>query len=210
MRCEDVREALSAQLDGEAPPPGADPARVEAHLGGCAACRAFAGASARHHRAMRVRAAEPVPDLTDAILARTLPVRPQPVREWARYALLVVAGTQLVLAVPAILEGGGTASLHAGRELAGTSIAVAIGYLWAAWQPRRAAGLLPLAAALAATMLATAVLDVVDGGAAPGAESVHLLDLAGLGLLWALTRPPRPARPPRSSGERLPTRAVAA
>lgn len=204
MRCEDVREVLSARLDGEAPPPGIDAAAADGHASTCPDCRAFALAATQHHRALRVRAAEPVPDLTDAILARTAPVRPQPIREWARYALFVVAATQVVLAVPAMLGGDGAAGIHATRELAGTDLAVAIGFLWAAWQPRRAAGLLPLALALAGMMLATAVLDVVDGDARAAAESVHLLDLAGLGFLWAL------ARPPRQPDEHLPARAVAA
>jgi predicted anti-sigma-YlaC factor YlaD len=204
MRCEDVREVLSARLDGEAPPPGLDLAAVDVHLGTCPGCSGFAQAATQHHRAMRIRAAESVPDLTEAILARTAPLHPQPIREWARYALFVVAATQLVLAIPAMLGGDGAAGIHATRELAGTDVAVAVGFLWAAWQPRRAAGLLPLALALAGMMLATAVLDVADGDARALAESVHLLDLLGVGFLWAL------ARPPRRPDETLPTQALAA
>jgi predicted anti-sigma-YlaC factor YlaD len=204
MRCDDVREVLSARLDGEAPPPGLDTAAADAHVATCPGCSGFAQAATRHHRAMRIRSAEPVPDLTEAILARTAPLHPQPIREWARYGLFVVAATQLLLAIPAMLGGDGAAGIHATRELAGTDVAVAVGFLWAAWQPRRAAGLLPLALALAGMMLATAVLDVADGDARAVAESVHVLDLAGVGLLWAL------ARPPRQRDEHAPTRALAA
>ena len=39
MRCDDVHEALSARLDGEA---ATQPdALIDAHLAGCAACRAW-------------------------------------------------------------------------------------------------------------------------------------------------------------------------
>jgi predicted anti-sigma-YlaC factor YlaD len=194
MRCDDVQEALSARLDGEALPPGLDGAGIDAHVAGCAACASFAAGAAAQHRALRVRVAEPVPDLTGAILAATAPSRPQPVREWARYGLFAVAATQLLLAIPAILLGSDPgASIHVARELGSFDVAIAVGLLWAAWQPKRAAGLLPLAAALAGAMLLTAVLDVVGDDAPPMGEAHHVLDLAGLGLLWALSRPPRPA-----------------
>jgi predicted anti-sigma-YlaC factor YlaD len=192
MRCDDVQDALSARLDGEALPPGLDDAAVAAHVDGCAACAAFAVGAADQHRALRVRMAEPVPDLTAAILAATAEARPQPVREWARYGLLAVAATQLVLAIPAILLGSDPgASIHVARELGSFDVAIAVGLLWAAWQPHRAAGLLPLAAALAGAMFLTAILDVVGDDAPALGEAHHLLDLAGLGLLWALSRPPR-------------------
>jgi predicted anti-sigma-YlaC factor YlaD len=194
MRCEEFQDALSARLDGEALPPGLDDATVDAHVVGCVACTAFAAGTAAQHRAIRVRRAEAVPDLTNAILA-ALPAgaRPQPVREWARYALLAVAVTQLVLALPSILLGEDPgASIHVARELGSFDVALGIGLLWAAWQPRRALGLLPMVVALAGTMFATAVIDVVRGQAPALGEAHHLLDLAGLALLWALAHPPRP------------------
>jgi len=193
MRCEDVQDALSARLDGEAPPPGVDGDAVDTHVAGCVACSAFATGAAAQMRGLRVRPADPVPDLTTSILAATRSARPQPVREWARYALFAVAATQLVLAVPAVLFGSDPgASIHAARELGSFDIAVGVGLLWAAWQPRRAAGLLPFAVALAGALLLTALLDVVGDDAPILGESKHVLELAGLALLWALAHPPRP------------------
>ena len=192
--CEQIQDALSARLDGEAPPKGLDAAVVDEHVTGCAACSAFLAGATAQHRALRVRAAEPVPDLTQRILER-LPAtsRPQPVREWARYALFAVAFTQLVLALPAVLLGEDPgASIHVARELGSFDIALAVGLLWAAWQPRRAVGLLPMAAALAGALLVTGLLDVARGEAPFSGETHHVLDLAGLGLLWALAHPPRP------------------
>lgn len=197
MQCEQFQDALSARLDGEAPPPGLDDAAVDAHVETCATCSAFAAGAATQHRALRVRPAEPVPDLTNAILAALPPsARPQPVREWARYALFAVAATQLLLALPAVLLGEDPgASIHVARELGSFDVALGIGLLWAAWQPRRALGLLPMVVALAGAMLVTAVLDVTRGEAPALGEAHHLLDLAGLVLLWALAHPPKPANP---------------
>src|SRR5688572_14092508 len=122
MRCEAIREALSAQLDGETSE--LSDHAVHAHLGTCAACTAWADELAVLHRMVRVREAEPVPDLTAAILG-TAP-RPAAPRRGAgaqpislpRWALFVVALTQLVLAGPAVLLGEGSgATVHVAREL---------------------------------------------------------------------------------------------
>ena len=67
MDCDALREALSARLDGE--DPGVDDAALDAHVAGCRACRAWAEDAAALHRLVRVRAADPVPDLTAAIRA---------------------------------------------------------------------------------------------------------------------------------------------
>jgi Putative zinc-finger len=62
MDCTAFREAISALLDDE--DPGIDPTLVEAHLVGCAACRAFAAEAGRLHGWLRLQPAAPVPDLT--------------------------------------------------------------------------------------------------------------------------------------------------
>jgi predicted anti-sigma-YlaC factor YlaD len=188
MRCDHHREAISAALDGEEPPSRVDADALAAHLAGCAGCRQFRAASASLHRAVRVRAADAVPDLTAPILANA--PRPHVTREWARYALLAVGLTQLVLALPALIYGNDPgASTHVARELGSFDIALAVGLLFAVWQPRRAAGLLPFAAALAGTLMVTAALDVASGRAGAIGESQHVLDVVGVGLLWALSRP---------------------
>ncbi|MGQ0616154.1 MAG: zf-HC2 domain-containing protein [Acidimicrobiia bacterium] len=197
MRCEQCREAVSARLDGEAA--GTDDHRVEAHLATCGACRRFEAGAAEMHRATRVRAAEPVPDLTARVLAHAGPTRNRPQRPpaWPRYALLTVALTQLVLAVPALVLGAGTAdSVHAARELGAWDAALGFGLLVAAWQPRRANGLLPMAAALAGAMALTALVDVVSGRTFALGEAHHVLDLAGLYFLWLLARVPLGPRRP--------------
>jgi predicted anti-sigma-YlaC factor YlaD len=198
MRCDTIREAISARLDGEAP--GLEDSTIDAHLTGCLACVAWSEELSTLHRMVRVREAEAVPDLTGAILgSHPVPAR----RAWrsevispARWALFVVALTQLVLAAPALLLGEDAgATVHVARELGSFDVALAIGLLVAAWQPARAWGLLPVIAALALVMAGTAVIDVVRGTASGFGEAHHVLDLAGLVLLWLVAREERgPAR----------------
>jgi predicted anti-sigma-YlaC factor YlaD len=202
MRCEVIREALSARLDGEVAE--VDQPAVDQHLAGCPGCARWAADLGALHRATRVREAEPVPDLTAAILAAApaAPVR-RPVSV-ARWALLAVALTQLVLAAPALVLGEGSgATVHVARELGSFDVALSIGLLLAAWQPARAWGLFPVVAALALVLGGTAVLDVVRGTATSLGESHHALDLAGVACLWwvaheAAPRTSRPTSAPRT------------
>jgi predicted anti-sigma-YlaC factor YlaD len=194
MRCDECREAISAQLDGEEP--GAPFPDVEAHVASCAECSRFAVTATELHRAVRVRAADSVPDLSRAILATAS--RPAAPREWARYVLLTVALTQLVLALPALFLGHDPgASTHVARELGSFDVALGIGWLVAAWRPSRAVGLLPFAAALAGTLMVTAVLDVADGRVGVLGEAHHVLDVVGLVVLWVLSRPTGTSALPR-------------
>ena len=202
MNCTSCREAVSARLDGE--PSGLDAHAVDAHLQTCPGCREYAKTATELHRSIRVRTAEWGPDLTGRILARIgQEVHPagsgqQDRRRDLRVALAVVAVLQLVVAVPAVLSGATGLPVHFARELASFDAALAIGLLVCAWQPARAFGLLPLVAALAAFQVGTALLDVLSGRAPIGAESLHLLDVVGLCLLWALG-----GRNPLAGGRRL-------
>jgi predicted anti-sigma-YlaC factor YlaD len=201
MRCDTIREAISARLDGEAP--GLADSTIDAHLAGCLACVAWSEELSTLHRMVRVREAEPVPDLTGAILGSQSVPAPRAGRSEvispARWALFVVALTQLVLAAPALLLGEDAgATVHVARELGSFDVALAVGLLVAAWQPARAWGLLPVIAALALVMAGTAVIDVVRGTASGFGEAHHVLDLAGLVLLWLVAHEER--RPARNQG----------
>ncbi|HEY1281780.1 MAG TPA: zf-HC2 domain-containing protein [Acidimicrobiales bacterium] len=187
MNCDECRAVVSARLDGEA---GAlETAAADAHLAGCASCTAWYASAERLHRLVRVQAAPAVPDLTATILARAHPPRLGR-GEWTRTALIVVALTQLVLAVPALLGHDTGATVHLARHIGALTAALAIGYLYAAWRPIRAFGLLPIAGALGATMLFTASLDVLQGRVGVAGEASHILDFAALALLWMLAGRP--------------------
>lgn len=187
MNCEVCRDALSAQMDDE--DPGIEMARLQLHLSGCPACRAFAAGAETLHRSTRLRPAEPVPDLVGQVLASVeTPQRSRP--EWARYALFAIALSQLLIALPALVLGDSLgASVHIARELGSWDVALAVGLLYVAWRPERASGMLPFAGALAATMVVTALLDIFSGRKAPLGETHHLLEVVGLVLLVVLAQP---------------------
>ncbi len=197
MRCDTYREAISARLDGESA--GLDDTTIDAHLDTCGACAVWSEELVTLHRMVRVREAEAVPDLTAAILGTSTGTQPAPTRHPlgevispARWALFVVALTQLVLATPALLLGEDAgATVHVARELGSFDVALAVGLLVAAWQPARAWGLLPVIAALGLVMAGTAVVDVARGTATGFGEAHHVLDLAGLVLLWLVAREER-------------------
>jgi predicted anti-sigma-YlaC factor YlaD len=186
--CGDVREAISAALDGEEAPLAA--ARVRDHLDGCAACTRYADAVPSIARSTRVGEARQVPDLTAPILVA---VTEQGVLDGRRRVqhlrlLVALAGlVQLALAVPT-LAGVTVAPLHLGRDLGSLQLALAVGLLVAAWQPRRAAGVLPIATVVAGAAIVTGVVDVVTGVATVVAELTHLAEVVGVLALWLLTR----------------------
>jgi predicted anti-sigma-YlaC factor YlaD len=189
MDCADARQAVSAALDDELN--DIESQALAAHLARCAECRRHRARLSELQRATRVRSADDVPDLVAPIMAAVTLPSPQRGRdlEWVRYVLLAIGLTQLVLALPAFLLGEESgASVHAARELGSFDLALAVGLVVAAWQPRRAAGLLPFVAVLAVATTISATTDLVGGRASIADEAHHVLDLVGLALLWLATR----------------------
>jgi len=186
MRCDQSRDLLSARLDGEATPD--EVAVLDRHLASCPACSDFARSLGRIDRLTRLVPAEPVPDLTAAVMAATAPPVHDPRREAARWSLAVVALAQLLVALPSLLVGSDGDAVHSTRELGSWSAALAVGLLVAAWQPVRARGMLPLGLVLAGVLVLGALVDVVTGTTAGAGESIHLLELAGVGLLWLVAK----------------------
>lgn len=186
MRCDQSRDLLSARLDGEAT--ADEVAVLDRHLASCTDCATFADSLAGVDRLTRLIPAEPVPDLTAAVMAASAPARRDPRREAARWSLAIVALTELFLALPSLLTDSNGSSVHTTRELGSWSAALAVGLLVAAWQPARARGMLPLGVVLAGVLSLGALFDVLSGTTAGGGESVHLLEIVGIALLWLLAR----------------------
>jgi predicted anti-sigma-YlaC factor YlaD len=186
--CETIREALSARADGEAT--ADDIAVADTHLAHCAACRSFAADLEYVDRMVRIRPAEPVPDLVASVTARARPARLGR-GGWLRPALAWVAIVMLAQSLPALLLGetSGT-SPHLARHLGAFGAALAVGFAYAAWKPHRAFGLLPFTAALVATTTVSIVADIVTGSRTPLAELIHVTELAGLALLWMVAGSP--------------------
>jgi predicted anti-sigma-YlaC factor YlaD len=211
MNCDQSRDAISARLDGE--DPGVPPDVLDQHLAGCHRCRNFALDAGDVHRQVRVRPAGAVPDLSAAIL-QAAPRFPDPAEAqraarpvgtpkarrrvaWLRYGLAVIGLTMFVLAVPSLVLHDSGSAIHLTRELSARVLAFAAGLLFAAWQPARSRGLLPMAAVLAGGQLLGSVIDVASGRAPAISEAHHALELIGVLLLWLLCRAAAP--PPEAT-----------
>lgn len=194
MTCDTVRVALSARLDGE--PTGWPDGSLDAHLTGCAGCRAWLAGAERLNRAVRVQPVD-VPDLTARVLAAVTADRagrPEPPtrRQILRVAVAVAAVAQLAVAVPVLLGGLGVVNdPHASRELASFDIALAVGFALAAYRPDRARAYVPIAFVLAACLAVTSAVDIANASTAFVHEVGHLAAVVQAALLWALGRTSR-------------------
>jgi predicted anti-sigma-YlaC factor YlaD len=186
--CRTVREALSAHIDGERHP--LPDVEVERHLDGCRDCTTYLDGVVGLGRQLRVGEAVEVPDLTAPILVALAEDRQAVATGWTSRlrGLVALAGAvQLALALPALLGVVGP-DVHLGRDLAALQLALGVGFLVAAWQPSRAAGLLPVAVVVGVVTVITAGVDVAAGNASLGAETAHISEIVGVLALWALRR----------------------
>jgi predicted anti-sigma-YlaC factor YlaD len=192
MDCSAWHDLISARIDNEIAP--LEAGRLDQHLARCPSCRAFAKGAADVARAMRVRPAEPVPDLTPCILAAANPPGPY-TRQFARVSLAWLAVLQIGAGLPALLLGDDSgATAHVARHLGSFDVAIAIGMLVAAWRPSFARSMLPVAAALAVCVAIGTSLDLAQGSTRAALEAPHLIQLLAVVLIWLLCGAPRPRR----------------
>jgi predicted anti-sigma-YlaC factor YlaD len=185
--CSACREAISADVDGEV----ADitDASLTPHLARRASCRAFANHVSMLRTTARTYRIDPPPESSRALMQSLERRRARMLTMPVRIGLVAVALVQLALAVPGFLGSDEGAPIHVAHEAGSWSLALAVGFLFAAWRPLRAVGMLPFVAALSAGLILTASLDLLHGRALPIDESSHLLELIGTGLLWLLVHP---------------------
>jgi predicted anti-sigma-YlaC factor YlaD len=199
MHCHDCRIAISARLDGE--DPGRPAEAIEAHVQICDACRRFAEEAGALHRSTRLAPADPMPDLTPTILHAIgrEAGRDRRDREHTlglRICLAFIGLLQIAVALPALVLGDDAGlPVHTARHIGSFTAALAVGFLFVAWRPERAAGLLPVATALVAFVVGTTVVDVVTGHTAAFSESSHVTEVVGLVVTWLLARPGPLRRP---------------
>lgn len=188
LGCDDARVLISASTDDEL---HHDEQRVlEAHLDSCADCRAHAEALASLTRTVRLRAAQFERDFLTNVMSRSRPARLGR-GGWLRPALVWCGLVIGVLSVrPLVWADADGAPVHIARHLGASSLALAIGLLYAAWRPHRAFGLLPFVGALLATTVLTTLLDTLDRTRSPISEAVHLVEMAGLVILWMVAGSP--------------------
>jgi predicted anti-sigma-YlaC factor YlaD len=192
MRCEPCREIISAHTDGEAA--AAEWALAQDHLAGCTDCRDYLATSEQLARFTRLRAAEPVPDLTPRIIEaagiRADGGAAAPDGSLGIRIVLALTGVlQIAVAVPALILGDDAQlPVHIARHIGSFDVALAVGFIWVALRPRQAlAGVLPIAIALVACLTVSSVADVIAGRAAAYGELQHVTDLIGLTALWLLS-----------------------
>jgi len=189
MNCGDARIEISARLDGECPTTAAE--ALDAHLRGCTACRGYEAEARAVHRSVRLRAAEPVPaDLTAGVLSAIAADEGEGRVGSLRLGLAVIGVIQVLIALPALILGDDAdLPAHTARHLGSFAVALGIGFLVAAWQPRRVGGILPLTAVLVGCLLLSSAIDLIAGDAGLGSElAAHAAEVVGLGLLWLLAR----------------------
>jgi predicted anti-sigma-YlaC factor YlaD len=195
MECSKAREALSALLDGE--PTMETNLALSAHVRTCADCSHY-WERARALDTLTGVARTDGPDLTAQVLesARSQRHRLDPWTSSLRLGLVAVAIAQLGLAIPGLIYGTDEgAPIHIAHEVGAWDLALAVAFVFAAWRPLRAVGLLPFAGALSAGLILTAIIDVAHGRAVALTETTHLLELVGTALLYLIMAPRKHPRP---------------
>jgi predicted anti-sigma-YlaC factor YlaD len=179
--------AISALLDDE--PPLVDRSQLERHLAECVHCRAWRERAHEVTRAIRLQPAAPAPAPPRELLEEATAA---PSGRWwkslaglTRVGLVLTALAQIAVAWPMLLAGSyREAPVHVAHEMGSFELALAIGFLIAAWRPSRAIGMRSLVAAAAGLLVATAAIDLLSGRTTLGDEAPHLLAVVG----WLLLR----------------------
>lgn len=194
LECGAAREAMSAHLDGEQA--NLVGSWLAEHLAGCEACREWHAAARSLHRRTRLTVAPSIGDLADRVLAEVAADRrsepSHPARRyalWARIGLVVLAAIQLWVSLPILLLGRDPeVTVHPAHELGSFGVALAAGFLIAAWRPAFARGMHPLVGVVALLLILTASEDLIRDRTTLTDEAPHLLSLAGFLLLGLLAR----------------------
>ncbi|MBO0855466.1 MAG: zf-HC2 domain-containing protein [Nocardia sp.] len=213
MKCETVREALSARIDGEREPILAD--TTDRHLSACPACQDWYRRAEALRRATILQTAPQVPDLTGAIMAQ-LPQRRKV--DYVRIALGIVAVAQTALALTQLfgadtgagqgmsMMGQGFMMGHMSHESAAWNVAIGIGLVWVTLRTRAAAGQLPLLTVFVGVLTVMSVLDVVRGEVTAERLVTHIPVVLGLALLYLVSRRHRDDDHPQHTASVTPPR----
>lgn len=178
---------ISSRIDGELDAAGE--AELDSHLGTCASCTAYQDDAFALRRSLRMRAVDPAAtnaagdpqvDLVGSLATVSA----------LRWALFVIGGTLIALNISSVLSSESGVAAHLSRHDGVFGTALGIGMLAVAAKPHRAIGLVPLTSTIAVLMIVVAAADLISGNANLLAESVHLLEFAGLLCLWVISGGP--------------------
>ncbi|MDJ0769053.1 MAG: zf-HC2 domain-containing protein [Ilumatobacter sp.] len=184
--CARARELMSAASDLELG--GRGERELDTHLASCPDCREYAERLAGLTRAIRLRPADRDGEFVERVMRGSGKLGRG---RWLRPALAWCGVVVIARSVEPLLLGEvDDAPTHVARHVGAWGLALGIGFLYAAWRPQRASGLMPLVVALLATMLVSATFDMVGGVRSLADELVHLVELVGLVLLWMVAGSP--------------------
>lgn len=170
MDCAEARILISADLDGQLD----DPVALRAHLGECEDCRRW------RDRAAALPGRRPIPASPTSLPRGFLAYR------WVRLSLAWAGILLIVWNVPGIFDSVDATYQHLWRHQHAFGIALGLTFLFVAWRPDRAYGLVPVAATFTIALGGAAIVDLINGSTPLSRESKHIVEIAGLGLLWAL------------------------
>lgn len=179
VECTEVRTLLSSVLDGDLAPSR----DLEAHLAGCAECRGWRDDAA----ALASLAQEPVAG--EERRFGLLPGLPRGFTRyrWIRFALAWAGLLLLVWHAPGMFDSSvDLSALHVTRHQHTFGVALGLTFLFVAWRPDRAYGLVPVAAVFTVALGGAALVDLINGSSTLSRESVHIVEIVGLAFLWAL------------------------
>lgn len=155
MDCDAARIEISSAVDDGI----AVSSAAEAHLDTCAACRQWQEGIHKLRRAtLRSVAAVPAPQVS----ATSKPQR-FTLHRWVRFALVWAAGLLIVGSVVDMFSAGEGPAIHLERHQAAFDVALGLAFLFVAWRPDRAYGMVPFAATFTLALSVSAIIDLERG-----------------------------------------------
>jgi predicted anti-sigma-YlaC factor YlaD len=192
--CQQCRDQISAQLDGEPVTP------FEDHLDGCAECRTWLDKAAAVTRLTRIGLAVPSVGVPSSVLDAAPKPRRNRLVTGLRIALGTIGAAQLFLAVAQIagaaMAGMSTAASAQGaspdhllHETAAWNIGVGVAFLLIAGRFARPASVVGILTAFVGALLLLSAGDFIEGAVAWSRLASHILLIAGYAVVVVLSRP---------------------
>lgn len=183
---------MSARQDGE----HVDHEVIETHLAGCADCRDW---QERSHRLARASLGA-VPEDEGVIFLAGQPPGLL-LNRWLRIMLGWAGAILVVWNVAGVFDAAAdSGAVHLARHQSAFAVALGVAFLFVAWRPDRAYGMVPFTVTFTIAVTIVAIVDLVMGSANASRESLHFLELAGLVMLWILGVRVGPGRVKSSGG----------
>lgn len=158
------------------------PAAVEQHVESCPACTQWQeGAHQLRRVTLRSVSALTIADVSVSEVPQRFMLN-----RWVRLALGWAAVLLIVWNAVDMFSIGSGPAIHLERHQAAFDVALGSAFLFVAWRPDRAYGMVPFAATFTFALSISALIDLANGASTLVRESAHLVEIIGLVLLWVL------------------------